>query len=88
MDLEKKMHQKCCIFLLEFIFGFVPSYKLQNTVTDVRGLLGGMPIGILEKEELNWSKGSDGREEVGEERRKLSKNRTVNTSRNNVFLQL
>lgn len=47
-----------------------------------------MPIGILEKEELNWSKGSDGREEVGEERRKLSKNRTVNTSRNNVFLQL
>lgn len=47
-----------------------------------------MPIGILEKEELNWPKRSEGREEVGEERRKLSKNRTVNISRNNVFLHL
>lgn len=56
-------------------------------MTDVRALLVGVPVGILEKEELNWSQGSEGREEVGEEGRKQSKNRTVNASKNNVFLQ-
>ena len=56
-------------------------------MTDVSALLVGVPVGILEKEELNWSQGSEGREEVGEEGRKQSKNRTVNASKNNVFLQ-
>lgn len=32
-----------------------------------------VPVGILEKEELNWSEGSEGREEVGEEGRKQQK---------------
>lgn len=36
----------------------------------------------------NWPQGSEGGEEVGEEGRKPSKNRTETTSGNNIFLQV